>query len=174
MPALRKQRFGEIVLVVSIVGLAAELAVAVTTLLPSAPVVADWIVFALFPPIFFVHLRSVQVLRAGRARSSVGAVLRDRPTAVRVAFCALFITAWVIALGSITHLAGQPTVVHGKYFLNDHGDLMPVTYNGYRHAVVLQQRIFTLIPGVFYALGIVINWPARGERVYAVSAINPA
>jgi hypothetical protein len=145
-----------------------------TTLLPSAPVIPQWTVFALFPGIFAVHLWSVRLLRRVPTRSTLVATLRQRPTVVRIAFGALFVGAWVVGLVSILQIGGAPTVVHGQYFLNDHGTLIPVTYNGYRHALVLQQRIFTSIPGAFYALGIVMNWPIMGPSVPSVSAISPA
>jgi hypothetical protein len=49
----------------------------------------------------------------------------------------------------------------GHYYLNNHGDFIPVTRAAYRHALVLQQRIFTLGPGVFFALGVLVHWPGR-------------
>jgi hypothetical protein len=143
-------------------GLAAELAIALTTVLPNAPVVPQWPVFLLFPGIFVVHLRSVRVLSRRRGRRlNVRELLRGVPLVLRAAFVALFLLAWVVGLASILHIGGQPREIQGRYFLDDHGALIPATHGEYLHALVLQQRIFTLIPAVFYALGIIVNWPAR-------------
>jgi hypothetical protein len=129
-------------------------------------VVPRWTVFALFPGIFVVHLRSVLLLRTRAKRPGLNQIVGGRPQALLAAYRALFVAVWVIAVASIAQLGGQPTVVNGEYFLNDHGDLIPVTLNGYRHALVLEQRIFTLIPSVFYALGVIVNWPPRQELLH--------
>jgi hypothetical protein len=65
---------------------------------------------------------------------------------------------------SIGRIGGQPTMSGGHYYLNDHGDFIPVTRAAYWHALVLQQRIFTLGPGVFFALGVLVHWPWRRTR----------
>ncbi len=155
------RRDADFVFKLSAFGLAAELVIALTTVLPSAPVIPQWPVFVLFPGIFVVHLRSVTILSRRRGhRLELRDLLRGLPTVVRLAFVGLFIVAWFVALTSILHIGGQPKEVHGHYYLNDHGSLIPVTHSEYLHALVLQQRIFTLIPAVFYALGVIVNWPA--------------
>jgi hypothetical protein len=53
---------------------------------------------------------------------------------------------------------------HRPGCLNDHGDFIPVTRAAYWHALVLQQRIFTLGPGVFFALCVLVHWPRRRTR----------
>jgi hypothetical protein len=40
-------------------------------------------------------------------------------------------------------LPGQPTVEAGKFFLNDHGTLLPVSPDGYRQALAHQARLFS-------------------------------
>ncbi len=37
-----------------------------------------------------------------------------------------------------------------------------MTRAAYDHALVLQQRIFTLIPSVFFALAVLAHYPRRG------------
>lgn len=57
-------------------------------------------------------------------------------------------------------LGRQPTISGGHYYLNDHG-LIPVTKAAYEHALVLQQRIFTLGPSIFFGLGVLVHYPRR-------------
>lgn len=144
---------------ISAAGLAVELVIALSTVLPNAPVVPQGLEFALFPGIFVVHLRSVLVLKGREKRGSVKELMGGLPPMIRLAFLALFLVAWIVGVMSIVHIGGQPTQIHGRYYLNDHGTLIAVTHSGYLHALVLQQRIFTLIPSVFYALGVIVNWP---------------
>ena len=145
--------------------LAAELVIALTTFLPNAPVVPTALVFLLFPGVFIVHLRSVAVLRSNRDRSKrrgrprLGELLAPFPARARLAFFVLFGVGWLVAITSISHVRGQPTQIHGVYYLNDHGTAITVTHREYLHAVVLTQRIFTMIPAVFYALAVIVNWP---------------
>ena len=149
----------------SAAGLAAELAIAVTTVLPNAPVVPPGVELPLFLGCFVVQFRSVTVLisrtegrpRLGALRELMGPV----PVIARIIFVAFFIGTCLITAPSFGHIAGQPTEIHGRYFLNDHGSLIPVTHRAYLHAQVLHQRLFTLIPSVFYALGVLANWPPR-------------
>jgi hypothetical protein len=54
--------------------------------------------------------------------------------------------------------------------MDDHGTLLRVSYQGYERALAAQDRVFTSVPGVFYAIGVVVNMktpavpPAPGRR----------
>jgi hypothetical protein len=141
-----------------------ELLIAASTLAPDAPLVPQWPQFVLFPVIFVVHFSSVLRLTPERGRlrwRQMLAGLTELPVALVVAFIVLFVAVWLILMASITSIGGQPTMSGSHYYLNDHGTLIPVTRAAYRHALVLQQRIFTLGPSVFFALGVLVHYPRR-------------
>lgn len=73
----------------------------------------------------------------------------------------MFVGAVLVVGLSIAGLHGQPTISGGRYLLNDHGSLSPVTRAAYEHALVLQQRVFTLIPAIFFAIGVIAHHPGR-------------
>lgn len=60
--------------VISAVGFVAELAIAVTTYLPGAPLLAEATPLVLFPGIFIVHLRTVLQLISLRKAASAGRI----------------------------------------------------------------------------------------------------
>jgi hypothetical protein len=49
-------------------------------------------------------------------------------------------------------LPGQPEIHHGQYYFNDHGSLITTTLAAYQRGLRGQQRVFTCIPAVFYAV----------------------
>jgi hypothetical protein len=159
----------------SVFGLTAELLIAASTLLPHAPVVPQWAPFALIAGIFVVHLRSVVLLVERRRGLGISgfrglplrAMVAGIPKPVTVGFIGLFLFAWLVGLSSIAHIGGQPTQIGSRFYLSDHGDLIRVSHSAYLHALVLQQRIFTMIPAVFYALGVIVNLPLAREGVAA-------
>jgi hypothetical protein len=136
--------------VISLVGLVAELAIAASTFVPGAPLVPQWVQFALFPGMLIVFGHAVPFQGIGDLRPRALVSDLGRPTAA--AFVALFATACLVSLWSIMHIGGQPETIHGRYYLNNHGTYKPVSQSAYLHALVLQQRIFTLIPSVFFAV----------------------
>lgn len=146
---------------VSVLGLVLELFIAASTLLPGAPAVPQWPQFVLFPFIFVVHFSSVLRLAPTGGRFRWRDQVVGVPPVLIIAFFVLFAVVAAVAIPTITSLGGQPTIVAGHYFLNDHGHLISVTRAGYDHAQVLQQRVFTLIPSVFFALGVLIHFPTR-------------
>jgi hypothetical protein len=85
--------------------------------------------------------------------------LRGVPPVAIGAFVAFFLLAWAVSYTSITEGRGQPTERAGRYYLNDHGDYIPVSHSEYLHAQALSERSFSLIPGVFFALGVLVNLP---------------
>jgi hypothetical protein len=152
----------ETMLRVSVAGLMLDLLIAASTLAPGAPVVPQWPQFVLFPLIFIVQFSSVLRLTSAGGRPRWRDVVAGVPPVLVVAFGVLFVGVWLASMSSIAGIGGQPTISGGRYYLNDHGSLIPVTKAVYEHAVVLQQRIFTLIPSVFFALGVLLHYPRRG------------
>lgn len=148
---------------ISGIGLTAELSIALTTILPGAPVLPQNLPLLLFPGIFVVHFRSVVLLSSRQL--GLRELLRVIPRRVSAVFLAFFFGCWWIAGQAIKQSRGVPSELHGRYFLNDHGSLIPVSHAEYLHAIVLHQRAFTLIPAVFYALGVIVNLPPlSGQR----------
>lgn len=153
---------------VSVFGLCAELAIALTTAIPNGPIVPFGLVIPLFIGIFAVHIRTVAVLSSRADGRLSWSLLRDLvspvPVVVRIGFVAFLWAAWSISGAAIGHLGGQPEQLDGRFFLNDHGSLIAVTHRAYLHAQLLQLRTFTLIPSVFYALGVIVNWPGQTDE----------
>lgn len=61
----------------------------------------------------------------------------------------LGIGLWVIMMSSVVTLRGQPTHDQAGYYLNDHGNRIPVTRSGYEAAVAKQDRLFAAGASVF-------------------------
>ena len=156
---------------VSMAGMTLDLFIAATTLAPGAPLVPQWPQFVLFPLIFVVHFSSVLRLTPVGGRFRWRDLVAGVPPALGLGFGVLFVGAWLVLMSSITGIGGQPTMSAGHYFLNDHGSLIPVTKAAYEHALVLQQRIFTLGPSVFFALGIVVHYPRRDLGASALAHV---
>jgi hypothetical protein len=172
-PRLADERWRRVVLVASTCGAAACGSLALLSFFPSVLQAPTAVLIVLAIGIFPVHLRTVLVLnrrrraqalrRAGNSAqdsssgSSPGGLLgteaagRFRWLGLVVAFAAVsFFTAFV-------SLQGEPTIVHGSYFLNDHGSLIRVSYDAYRRAVAAQARIFTAIPCVSYSAAAAVS-----------------
>jgi hypothetical protein len=144
--------------------LAVDLLIAASTLAPGAPLLAQWPEFVLFPLAIIVNFSSVMYLRrysGRRGRVRWREFVEGLPRELVISFVVLFAVAWLVGLDSITSIGGQPTISGGRYYLNDHGTLTQVTRPAYQHALVLQQRIFTLIPSVFFALAVLAHYPRR-------------
>jgi hypothetical protein len=88
-------------------------------------------------------------------------ILSGVPPVAIGAFVAFFVLAWAVSYTSIAESRGQPTERAGRYYLNDHGDYIPVSHVEYLHAQVLSERSFSLIPSAFFALGVLVNLPRR-------------
>jgi hypothetical protein len=146
-------------LCVSVAGMTLDLLIAATTLAPDAPLLPQWPQFILFPLIFVVHFSSVLRLARGAGRFRWRDLVAGVPPVLGLGLGILFVGAWLVLMLSITSISGQPTMNGGHYYLNDHGSLLAVTKAAYEHALVLQQRIFTLGPSVFFALGVLVHYP---------------
>lgn len=145
-----------------------ELLIAASTLAPDAPLLPQWPQFVLLPLVFVVHLSSVLRVTPETGRPRWRQFLTGLPPVVIVGFILLFVGAWLGLLASILAIGGQPTMSGGRYYLNEHG-LVPVSYAVYHHALILQQRIFTLGPAAFFAVGVLAHYPrgAVGADVLA-------
>jgi hypothetical protein len=158
----------------SVVGLALDLLIAASTLVPGAPLVPEWPQFVLFPFIFVVHFSSVLRLTCERGRFRWREFLAGLPPVLVVGFTVLFVGVWLAEMSSITGIGGQPTMSGGRYYLDHHGSLVPVTKAAYEHALMLQQRIFTLGPSVFFALGLLVHYPrATGGGMSRLAVGSP-
>lgn len=149
------------VLTISAFALAGELAIAGSTLLPDAPVVSIAVAFALFPIALAVFARTIWVGVRGARRPALSDLLAGLPAIAIVTFFAFFFAVSAVSSTSISEDRGQPTERAGHYYLNDHGDYIPVSRTEYRHAQVLTERTFTLIPSVFLAFALLLNLPRR-------------
>ena len=139
--------------------LAIALLIAASTLARDAPLLPQWPQFVLPPFVFVVHFSSVLRLTSETGRPRWREVVAGLPPVLVLAFIALVVGVGLVLGSSIPAIGGQPTITGGHYYLDDHGGLIPVTYATYRHALALQQRIFTLVPAVFFALGVLVHYP---------------
>lgn len=155
-------------LVLSGVGLAGELAIAVSTVLADGPVFPLRAPLLLFPGVFIVHGWSIVVLRpvlrqrrrwmrAPRVRDLLAAI--GAPPLALCLFVVYFVVIWLLALLTLTAIHGSPSHIDGHYYLTNHGGRTPVSRATYLHAEILTQRAFSLIPSAFYALGLLLNGP---------------
>jgi len=162
-------------LVVSIVGLGLSIAVALSTLLPGAPVLPLWTAYVLLPPALLVNLHTAWVGLRLRRSHRVG--LPGVPGFAMVGCLAWIFLAGALAYVSVREGRGQPTVLHHRYYLDDKGTYLLVTHAEYLHQQVVEQRIFSLVPSVLFALaalaslvdvdvapedGAATRWRARG------------
>ena len=60
--------------------------------------------------------------------------------------------AGVSFFSAMAQLPGQPEAHGGHYYFNNHGSLEPTTHAGYERGLRAQERLFTGIPAVFYAI----------------------
>jgi len=68
----------------------------------------------------------------------------------------------VCFISAMSQLPGQPEASGGQYWFNNHGSLEPTDHAGYEGGLRAQERIFTGVPAVFYAIA-VMAW-ARKPR----------
>jgi hypothetical protein len=165
-------------------GVAVGLLTAGSTYLPGAPYVPDavWIVlFVLVFPIFgsVVFERGVgRAGRAGRPRrrwndlsgltnqyddggwDQLRLTLRSLPSALRYGIPVAAIFLFASMMFGIASLQGQPEIHNGRYFLDDHGSLIPVDHAGYEHGRALQERLFVSGATLFLGFAAMLTtWP---------------
>ena len=149
-------------MVVATAGLVVDLAIAVTTCLPGAPMVPTWPELALFPVAFLVQFTTIVRLGSQRRQQPVR-LMDDLPLPALVGFGALVTAAALVLITSRSSLGGNPVASHGRYYLNDHGYFTQVTKAQYEHAVALSQRLFAIVPSVFFAINVLLNRPPTSE-----------
>ena len=71
-------------------------------------------------------------------------------------------------------LPGQPTEQAGKFFLNDHGTLLPVSTDGYRQALAHQARLFTGHELLFFGWAAVLSYQIARLRNGKLRLAAPA
>jgi hypothetical protein len=155
---VREGKFDRVVWCVAIFGLSCDLLIAVTTVLPGAPLLPQWPQFVLFP-FMFVTIGATVLALQGR-RTHLMEIMNGLPRRLRYGNTAFAAAAFVVSIWSITQIRGQPERHGGHYFLNDHGSLIPVSHAGYQHGLIYQQRIFTLIPSLFFACAVLVLRPS--------------
>ena len=135
-----------------------------------------WIVlFVLVFPIFGSAVIERGVGRAGRPRrrwndfsglanqyddrgwDQLRLTLRSLPSALRygIPVAAIFVLASMMF--GITSLQGQPEIHNGRYFLDDHGSLIPVDHAGFEHGLALQERLFASGATLFLGFAAVLT-----------------
>ncbi len=170
----RSRGYGHIVFLLSVVGLLAEVTIAVTTILPGAPLLPELAPLVFIPGVFIVHLKTISRLRDSRSQgdtSLAGAreatrrlIAKSAPADVsRVlsVYLVIAVVATIAALIGLRH--GVPTEVNGRYFQDSHGVYTPVTLSGYLSARASQQRLLALVLSMFYALGVLTSYPTSGR-----------
>lgn len=151
---MRAGKFDRVAWYVAVSGLSGDLLIALTTVLPGAPLLPQWPQFVLFPFSFITTSAAVPALHARRVRLTE--VVNGLPRRLRFGYTAFATTAFLVSVWSITHISGQPDRHANHYFLNDHGTLIRVSHDGYQHGRIYQQRIFTLIPSLFFAFAVLV------------------
>jgi hypothetical protein len=147
-----------LVLATAGVGALAAAAVALTTIVPGAPLLPEWVWIPIFVGVFPVHIRTVRVAitipkRSLRLRQLTGHVSFTG----RLVVLATVIGALVLWVSAMRGLPGQPVQSGGRYYLNEHGDYIAVTRAQYLDAVAREERGFTAIAFILYVVALVVN-----------------
>jgi hypothetical protein len=128
-------------------GAALGLVVIVTALIPGGHHLPEGIEFIPFVIAFPLFGWAIVERRMGASRNAkptwpqLGAELSKYRNQLAVVI-PLLIVLWAIAIFSIVSLRGQPVHAGDRYYLDDHGSLIPVSQTGYEEATAKQQRIF--------------------------------
>ena len=147
------------VFVASVAGASAGAAM-VLSFLPVVPPLPLGAWLALFAGVFLVFPVSiVSARRSGRARPVWRADAAE--LARRYWWLGLAgIVTMVAFVTSLPGLQGQPTIVHGAYFLDDHGSLIRVSHDTYIRALAATERWFAGIACALYCLAAAISHAA--------------
>jgi hypothetical protein len=112
--------------------------------------------FVLFPCAFPVFGAVVIIVAFNRLRLDL--LMGSLPFAIKVLGVLLLAYIFVDFLSMFKLLVGQPTEQAGKFFLNDHGTLIPVSLDGYRQGLAYQARLFTGHEMFFFGWSAVIGY----------------
>lgn len=146
---------------VSLASLSLALAIALSTVLPGAPFLPDWIVFPLMVGAGLIHYRTVALSMARpRGRRMLTDVLKLLPPRARWTYTAVAVVTWILIVVLLFGATGQPTQSHGHFYLTDHGSTMPVSHADYVSERLRLQRIFSLGAAWFFGAALIFNWVA--------------
>lgn len=146
---------------VSLACLGFALAIALSTILPGAPFLPEWVVFPLLLGAILVHSRTVAlVMVQPPKRRRLNEVMKFLPRPTRWAFTAAAVASWGLLVALLLGAVGGPTQSDGHFYLNDHGVLIPVSHAGYVAEQLRIQRIFSLCAALFFGAAVVVNWVA--------------
>jgi hypothetical protein len=174
---LADDRWRLVMLTASSCGAVACGTVAVLSFIPAVPVAPTTMLVVLFAGIFPAHLRTIAALNewSPRRRSPIGpgtsvparspkpsqlprSELAERFWWVGLVLFFVFVS-FFSAMGTLQD--GNPTVVHGLYFLDDHGSLTRISYHAYVRAMAAQERIWAAFLCFFYSLAVAANGRLR-------------
>jgi hypothetical protein len=87
-------------------------------------------------------------------------VVKPLPGYAAWVFVGCFLIAWmVIFITMVRHTGGgQPTELHGHFYLNDHGSLTLVSHSEYVDEELRWQRVFSLGAACFFGAAVMVNW----------------
>ena len=108
---------------------------------PAAADTVTAITFAVFPLIFPLFGAAVIVTAFGRL--NLGRLMETVPTGVKVLALLLVAYIFVDFFLMIQDLPGQPIEHDGRFYLNDHGSLIPISLQAYRQSLMYQARLFS-------------------------------
>lgn len=137
------------------VALAVELAIFASTFLRGPALVPQAAVFVLLVGVFPLHLRTVLVMT--RLRLGERELLRYVPKAAVAGVVLVVLGTIFLSLLAPGHLPRQPMHRDGRYYFNDHGFHVQTDKAGYDRGVKLEERGFSGIPAMFFALGVAVN-----------------
>ena len=86
-----------------------------------------------------------------------GEFIRGLPPWIGLVAAVAFVSFFTAQAG----LPGPPEIHHGQYYFDNHGSLIPTTLAGYQRGLRGQQRVFTSIPAVFYAVAFSLHRQRR-------------
>jgi hypothetical protein len=146
----------------SLIGWCLASGLLIMTFVPEAPAVPSWLMFALMGGAIFVGAYTIAGHRGvwtRRVRISKDDALKNIPTGLRRAVQAFVLAMIVISALAFVHLTGgQAEIIHGRYYLNDHGSLTQVTRAAYERSRIWEGRLFTAIPAVFFLAAACLNY----------------
>lgn len=174
---LADERWRLVMLTASSCGAVACGVVAVLSFIAAVPVVPTTVLVVLFVGIFPAHLRTIAALNewSARRRSPIGpgtSVPARSPKPSQLPRSELAERFWWVGIVAFfvfvsffsamnTLQDGSPTVVHGSYFLDNHGSLTHISYHAYVQAMAAQERIFAAFSCFFYSLAVAANGRPR-------------
>lgn len=67
------------------------------------------------------------------------------------------IITWLVLATLILGVAGEPTQSHGRFFLDNHGNLTPISHPEYIASRLRLQRIFSLLAALSFGAAVLVN-----------------